>query len=58
MNAEESLDLAALTASVKALWQDETRLEAMSRVASDVAVTDGAWQLLAAIADWRNDLAG
>lgn len=58
MNAEESLDLAALTASVKALWQDETRLEAMSRAASDVAVTDGAWQLLAAIADWRNDQAG
>ena len=58
MDAEDNLDLAALTARVKALWQDENRLEDMSRSASEVAVTDGAWQLLAAIADWRNDQAG
>ena len=58
MDAEDNLDLAALTARVKALWQDENRLDDMSRSASEVAVTDGAWQLLAAIADWRNDQAG
>jgi len=58
LNAEQNLDLAALAGSVKALWQDESRLDDMSRAASEFAVTDGAWQLLAAIADWRNDQAG
>ena len=58
MNAEEKLEFAALTARVKALWQDENRLEVMSQAASEVAVTDGAWQLLDAIAQWRNDQVG
>lgn len=58
INAEHNLDLTTLAASVKALWQDESRLAAMSQAASAVAVTDGAWQLLAAIAQWRNDQAG
>ena len=53
--AIDNLDLPALAAQVSMLWADNAQLNNMSQAAADVAVTDGAWQLLNAIAMWRED---
>lgn len=57
VNAETEVDMKALAAQVKLLWLDEPRLDAMHAAAQSTAVTDGAWQLLGAIAQKRDDYA-
>ncbi|GGF52240.1 UDP-2,4-diacetamido-2,4,6-trideoxy-beta-L-altropyranose hydrolase [Alteromonas lipolytica] len=52
--ATDVVALNALAARVKALWHDDKQLNTMYESAAPVAVRDGAWQLMAAIATWRN----
>lgn len=55
-DATAALDWSVLAERVKTLWRDEAQLNTMYSAAAPVAVRDGAWQLLAAIAAWRNEI--
>lgn len=57
-DATAALDWSSLAERVKVLWQDEAQLNTMYAAAAPVAVRDGAWQLLAAVAAWRDKAMG